>query len=186
MKTWSSLAVVAALMLTSCLAAARAGALRSVPEHSRLEFTAQYETEQLPGRFESFRVEAGRNATSGAPDHLRVTVDMASVDMNDRDINAELKNPDWFDATRFPVAVFKARRIEASGDGTFIAHGDLTLKGLAMALAVPFDWTEADDGYFLDGEVAMSRQSWNVGLGEWARDDTIADNVVVRFRVKLR
>lgn len=175
-----------AALLLPLAAAAEPLVVRSVPDQSRLEFIARYESEQLPGAFAAFRVEAGRDPQSGAPQYLLVTVDTGSADMNDRDINDELGKPDWFNSEAFPEAVYEARRIVSTGAGSYTAEGQLKLKGVSLELTVPFGWEDTAAGVSLSGETTLSRRAWNVGMGEWAQDETIADNVTVTFSVVLR
>lgn len=167
-------------------AAGEAPVLYSNPANSRLEFNAFYESESLPGTFRNFSVEARRDPSSGAPGFLKVTVNTASADMNDRDINDELKQTDWFDTSRYPGAVFEAGDIRRGGQMDFVASGRLLLKGIATDLEVPFYWEETADGAELRGAVSLSRRAWNIGMGEWEKDETIGDEVSLRFKVELR
>ena len=169
-----------------CTSAASDGALMHAnPATSRLAFSAWYESEQLPGRFNAFTVEVRRSPDHGNPTFLRVVVDMASADMNDADINDELKQADWFDTTAFPQAVFVSDTITENGRSGFTARGTLKLKGISLDLDVPFDWEATDDGAVMRGRLSLSRLAWQVGMGEWEKDETIADEVGLEFNVEL-
>lgn len=177
-----------ALLLLLLLAALPAGAqqrLVSEPENSRLEFIARYEDQELAGRFRRFSAELEQDTSTGLPIRLIVDVDTGSADMNDRDINDELKQDAWFDSISFPAARFESTAIRQIDAQRFVAEGQLTLKGVPQPVEVPFAWHEGSEGYSMSGELILSRLAWGIGSGEWADDGAIADDVRVSFEVSL-
>jgi polyisoprenoid-binding protein YceI len=169
------------------LAAAEPAALRwSSTADSELQFTAFYENEPLPGRFRDFQVTVHTGADPASPTGLKVRVKLASADMNDAEVNAELGSAAWFDSHSFPVATYSSRAVIAVAGGGFIARGTLSLKGLERELQLPFEWRADSGRATLEGKLELSRLEWNVGSGEWADTDTIADRVELRFSVRLR
>jgi polyisoprenoid-binding protein YceI len=176
------------LFLLLLLAALPAGAqhlLVSEPENSMLEFIARYEDQELAGRFRRFSAELEQDSTTDLPIRLIVDVDTGSADMNDRDINDELKQAAWFDSISFPAARFESTTIRQLDAQRFVADGQLTLKGSRQPVEVPFAWHEGSEGYSMSGELILSRLAWGIGSGEWADDDNIADDVRVSFEVSL-
>jgi polyisoprenoid-binding protein YceI len=163
---------------------ADSGRWSSVAADSELTFSAYYEGEELPGRFAAFSVTLDIQEETGAPAALRVEVTTASADMNDREVNAEIVEPEWFDVQAFPAAVFESQDIEPEGDG-FRAKGCLRIKGVEQNLEIPLDWTRESDRGTLTGSVRLSRLDWQVGTGEWSNDASLADRVDVRWRVTL-
>jgi polyisoprenoid-binding protein YceI len=176
------------LFLMMFMAALPAGAqqkLVSGPESSRLAFIARYEDQELAGRFQRFTAELVQDSETGFPVTLGVDVDTGSADMNDRDINDELKQPAWFDSFSFPAARFESTTIRRLDAQRFIAEGHLTLKGSRQPVEVPFSWFEGAEGYSMSGELILSRLAWGIGSGEWADESTIADDVRLSFEVTL-
>ena len=156
----------------------------SVAADSELRFAARYEGEEIPGRFARFNVRLTADAETGEPAALAVEVDMISADMGDDEINEELSGPDWFGAARFPAARFIAEDIRPRGEG-FVAMGQLLIKDIERPLEVPFRWRHDGERSLLTGAVDLSRLAWQVGAGEWAGDERLADPVTVTFDVVL-
>jgi polyisoprenoid-binding protein YceI len=104
--------------------------------------------------------------------------------MKDREVNAEIVEPDWFDAQAFPTANFESRDIRPAESG-FLAIGRLRLKGIEQPLEIPLDWRPEGETATLSGSVALSRQAWDVGTGEWSNNASLSDRVDVRWRVTL-
>lgn len=175
------LALLVALPLSSAAADSQ---WLSVARDSELRFAARYEGEEIPGRFARFEVRLTADAGTGEPTALAVEVDMGSADMNDDEINEELSGPDWFAAARFPDARFIADDIRSRGDG-FVASGRLRIRDIEQSLEVPFTWRPDGERSVLTGSVDLPRLAWQVGIGEWAEDDSLADRVTVAFDVVL-
>jgi polyisoprenoid-binding protein YceI len=173
-----------ALLCAPGLPAAETAQWTSVAADSELAFSAYYEGEELPGRFASFDVGLETDAGSGLPVALIVQVRTASADMKDREINAEIVEPEWFDAAAYPDATFESRDIRPADSG-FLASGRLRIKGIEQALEIPLVWTQAGGTATLSGAATLSRQAWQVGTGEWANNASLSDRVDLRFRVTL-
>ena len=157
---------------------------RSEAASSELAFSAWYEGGELPGVFKDFEVLVELDEPDTGPRTLVVEVEVGSVDMKDREVNAELSESDWFDAASFPVAVFTSRDVRPAGSG-FLAVGHLRLKGIEKPLEVPLEWRRDGDSASLTGSITLSRQHCRVGTGEWASDASLADRVELLFRVAL-
>jgi len=151
---------------------------------SELAFSAWYEGEELPGRFEQFEARLELDAVDGKLRALTVEVEVGSADMNDREINEELREPEWFNATAFPRAEFSSSEIRPVG-AHYVAVGRLRLKGIEKALEIPLEWRRDGDFATLSGTVVLLRNDWQVGSGEWASETSLADRVELRYRVTL-
>lgn len=149
---------------------------------SELAFSAWYEGEELPGRFERFEARLELDESGTGPFALTVEVDVGSVDMNDREVNEALVEPEWFDAATFPVAVFTSNEIRPDGEA-YLAGGRLQLKGIERALEIPLEWQRDGDSATLSGTAVLLRRDWQIGTGEWASDASLADRVELRYRL---
>jgi polyisoprenoid-binding protein YceI len=184
MKPAVSLAISALLLAVPELLIAGPTQWSSVAADSQLTFSAYYEGEELPGRFAAFDVRLEVDEASGNPCALFVQVEVGTADMNDREINAEIVEPAWFDAQAFPDASYESREIRPAEDG-FLARGRLRIKGIEQSLELPLDWRQEGGTATLSGSVTLSRQAWQVGTGEWSNNASLSDRVDVRYRVTL-
>ena len=180
------LALLAAALQTSLPAAAGAAGVAWIAQaaESELAFSAWYEGEELSGAFGDFRVRVLLDESGSKPAFLEVEVRTGSADMNDREINEELSEPEWFDSASFPLAFFASSSIEPAAAG-YLASGELRLKGLARKLDLPLQWNRDGDRARLSGSIVLSRLGWRIGTGEWAGNASLADRVEVRYEVTL-
>jgi len=153
---------------------------------SRLEFTASYQGQAVPGVFRRFNVALAFDPAQPAENRLEVGISIPDADLLSADINEAVRGPEWFDGVRFPVARFVAEEIVPQGPGRYLARGTLTLKGVRRHVAVPFTWAQAGNGASMEGRLSLRRTDFNIGSGVWAKDETIGMEVEVRFSLKLR
>ncbi len=148
-----------------------------------LAIAARYEGQAVPAVFHRFEV---RFDDDPAHPRLRVDIDVASIDFDSGDINEAVVGEAWFDVARYPRARFVSGRIESLRPDHFLAHGELELKGIRRAVAVPFSWTVGNGLGHLQGQLQLQRGDFRIGTGEWAAADEIGQAVDIRFDLRLR
>lgn len=171
------------LLVWACQAAA--AEWKTLPG-SRLEFTASYERQPIPGVFRRFDVALSFDPGHPAGGRLDVAIATGAADLGSSDINETVKGADWFDAGHFPTARFTSTDIAQQGPGRYVARGTLSLKGVQRNVAVPFTWTPSGNGAAMDGRLNLKRTDFNIGSGVWARDDTVGMDVGITFGLKLQ
>jgi polyisoprenoid-binding protein YceI len=158
---------------------------QSQAARSKLAYSVNFEQQPISGRFEHFLV-VYRIATDTTPLQLTVTVDVASANMGNSDINETIRESDWFDASHYPQAKFTSSVIEKDPDGNFIANGTLRLKGVKQPVNLPFTWNPVvgqPGAMLMTGQVVLNRLDFLIGTGDWASDDEIGLSVTVDFTV---
>ena len=75
--------------------------------------------------------------------------------------------------------------MKSLGGGKFEARGPLAIKGVSQEIVAPFTLTEAAGVRTVDGQFSLKRLQYKIGEGPWADTETVADEVVVRFRFTL-
>lgn len=162
--------------------------------HCTVEFTARHMAiSKVRGRFHTF------NATVTVGDSLETsslsaTVDMSSVDTNNADRDAHLRNSDFFHVEQHPEMSFQSTAISSTGENTYDVVGDLTINGTARQehLEVVFHGTETfpGDGSFhagFEATATISRTDYgvdfNVPLG--AGGFVISDKIGIELDIQL-
>lgn len=172
--------------LVLSLSSGVAGAADWVMEKgSRLEFAASYEGEPVPGIFREFDTRLQFDPDEPARGRLQVTVALASAETESTDVNEAIRAAEWFDVARFPRAEFTSSEIRATGPKRYLARGTLRLKDVRREVAVPFTWEGTGDSATMEGELALKRTAFGIGMGEWASGNPIGLDVKVKFKVKL-
>jgi polyisoprenoid-binding protein YceI len=156
---------------------------QSQPAASKLAYSVNFEQLPIGGVFEQFLV-VYKTAPDNTPQQLTVTVDIASANMGNSDINEAIRESDWFDISHYPQAIFTSSVIGEDRDGNLIANGTLQLKGITQPVSVPFTWKPVDGqpgAMLMTGQVVLNRLDFLIGTGDWASDDDIGLSVTVDF-----
>lgn len=156
---------------------------------SSLQYATSFEKSPVNGAFKEFSVLYTVNE-KGKPTRLAVKVSIASADMHNSDINAVIRNGEWFNVAQYPQAVFASDNVKAiiisERTNDFIANGVLQLKGVKRLVSVPFRWQEiSDTKALMTGNLTLNRADFSIGTGEWASGEQIGLPVKVWFEILL-
>lgn len=152
--------------------------------NSHLTFTAEQAGDQFTGRFTQFTPVIDFDPAAPQTGKIAITIDMASVAIDDKDRRDSLPTEDWFFTEKFPTASFTSSNIIQSGNGGFTANGKLTLRGVTLDVALPFTLREEAGITHAEGSVILQRQQFGVGQGQWADDQWVKFPVVVKFHLQ--
>lgn len=178
---FKSLLLTALLLLP--LPAAAATLWQVDKEASKLTFTARQGDETFTGGFNHFTPAIRFSPDDLAGSSISVTVDIASIHAGSADRDAALPTAPWFDAARFPEAVFATRSIRADGPGKYIAEATLTMRGISKDLQLPFTLTTANGKTRATGDVVIQRNDYSIGTGEFATDSWVKFPVTISIDI---
>jgi cytochrome b561/polyisoprenoid-binding protein YceI len=153
---------------------------------SRLAFESSWSGQPVRGRFERWRADIVFAPEALERSHLKVTVDVASVNTGDAQRDAALPAQDWFDSDAHPQATFTARRFRKTGDGRFVALGELELRGVTHPLELPFQLDVTGGRAEAHGTAVLDRTAFGIGQGEFTATDQIPARVALDIDVKAR
>ena len=157
-------------------------------EKSTLKFTATQNNAPVEGKFKDFDADIAFDPDHLDISHIRVTVDVGSLDLADSETKDTLLTADWLDAEAHPKAVFASTAIDRfPGTENFYAKGNLTLRGVTMPATLNFTMEFMDDhSAIATGYATLQRGDFGVGQKEWAKDDVVKKSVRVEFRISAQ
>jgi len=156
-----------------------------VPETSSVGFVGTQQGTKFNGRFQMFTAEINLDVADPTKGSIVGTVQLDSVNTRDHDRDASLLDKDWFNAKEFPQAKFESQKIEKAADGSYVANGQLTLKGTTKPIALKFTLTGSGAAAQFAGSMAINRFDFNVGEG-WNDTSWVAQEVAVDVKLDLK
>jgi polyisoprenoid-binding protein YceI len=153
---------------------------------STLAFTTAWSGAPVQGRFDRWKADILFGPKALDRSKVTVTIDMGSAKTGDDQRDAALPSPDWFDSAAHPSAVFTATRFTQSGEGKYVAHGTLSLRGVTKPLDLPFDLKIDGAKASVSGRASLDRGAFGVGQGEFAATDQIPAKVQVRVQLRAQ
>ena len=152
-------------------------------DKSRVSVVSRQMNIPVEAQFRKFSAEIVFDAAKPETSKARIEIEVGSFDIGNAEINDDVKGRQWFDAKTHPKATFVASAVRSLGGGRFEARGPLTIKGKTLEVAAPFTWKKEGGTGVYEGQFPIRRLLYNIGEGVWKDTDTVADEVLIKFRL---
>src|SRR5687768_6309507 len=152
---------------------------------SSIRFVTTQMNVPVEGRFTRFDATVAFGRARPEATKAEFEVDLGSIDLGNTEGETEAKRKVWLNVAAFPKARFVADTVKQTALGKYTATGALTIKGASQPVTAPFTLAEAGGARTVEGQFTMKRLAFRIGEGPWADTDTVADDVLVRFRFTL-
>ena len=171
-----------ALLLAIVSASAAAQCYSVGAAAGRVSFEVQQTGSPFRGAFRRFGgevcLEQGRVA------RVDVWLEPASVQTGLPEIDAALKEKEFFAVAAHPRVGFASKSVEVRGDSQ-LARGVLEVKGKRREVEVAFRLREAGGKPAIAGSFALDRLDYGIGTGEWSDTRWLGAEVKVEFDATL-
>jgi polyisoprenoid-binding protein YceI len=108
------------------------------PNHSSVNFSVTHlMVSTVNGRFNTFEGKILYDDKDLTKSSVNVSIKTASVNTDNTSRDNDLRSPGFFDADKFPDMTFQSKSVEKKGND-YVAHGTLTIKGVAKDVDLPF------------------------------------------------
>jgi polyisoprenoid-binding protein YceI len=155
-----------------------------VPAQSEIAFTSRQMGVPVDGKFKTFSAQVAFDPAKLASSKIAFSVDTGSADIN-REANAEVVKPTWFNVAAFPQATFQSSTIKRIDTTKFEVAGKLSIKGVVSDVVVPVTLAQNGATTTATGAFPIKRLSFRIGEKEWADTSMVADEVQVKFKIAL-
>ncbi len=170
------------LVLLPVVSIAAVPSWKIVPNESSLSFTATQNGAPVTGKFTNFSGEINFDPNQLSESHVKIIVDMGSLTDLYNQLSDTLKAPEWFNIKLFPQAIFQSNGFIKTGDKTFQAKGNLTMRDKTLPITLTFTQEEySPTKARMKGSTTIKRTAFGVGQGEWADTKAVKDDVQVDF-----
>jgi len=175
-----AVAALAALLALPALAQQKI-----IAEKSFIRFAFTQMNVDVEGKFRKFDAAIAFEPAKPEATKASFEVDVGSIDLGSDEGNTEARRKTWLNVEGFPKATFTATSVKALGGGRFEARGPLSIKGVSREIVAAFTLADAGGIRIVNGQFPLKRLQYKIGEGEWADTDTVADDVLVKFRFAL-
>ncbi|HEV7950850.1 MAG TPA: YceI family protein, partial [Glaciihabitans sp.] len=163
------------------------------PTHSAITFSVRHlAISKVRGTFENFDLTVV-TAEDPKDSSVEATIEIASVNTNQKDRDNHLRTSDFFLADEFPTMTFKSTSFDVKNAEDFTVTGDLTLRGVTKQVVLTGEF----GGIIVDGygqtKAAASATTkinrldygvnWNAALE--AGGFTLGDDVTINLDIQV-
>lgn len=109
--------------------------------HTHVGFSVKHMmVSTVRGQFKQYSGTLNIDAADFTKSKFEGEVDVASIDTGNSQRDDHLRSGDFFDAANQPKIKFSSTKIESKGDGEFVVHGDLTIRGTTLPVALEVEY----------------------------------------------
>jgi len=137
----------------------------------------------VDGKFKKFSSTLNFDPAKPAAAKATFDVQLGSVDTGAPEGDDEVAGKTWFNTKAFPTARFVSASVKALGGNRYEVAGQLTIKGKTQDVIVPATFTPQGNAGVFDGGFTIRRGDFSIGEGAWAKFDTVANDVQIKFRI---
>ena len=148
-------------------------------DNSYIRFTTTESGREYLGRITDYTADIRFSPDDLKNSRVSVTIKTDSITRNDPEHDQTLAQPAWFNIQNYPTASFASTDFEAVGDQSYIAHGQLTIKDISHPFDLPFTLQISDDKAIMNAHTTVLRLNYDLGTGDWADTDFIANDVTL-------
>jgi polyisoprenoid-binding protein YceI len=176
---------LAALVLFASSASAQTAPAPAtlVPAQSEIAFQVKQSGVPVDGKFRKFDAQVALDPKAPQTGGVTISIDTSSATVGFAESDAELPRAPWFNAAKFPRAVFRSTSIKALGGGRLQVAGRLEMKGATQELSIPVTIAPSGALSAATGEFVVKRLDFKIGENEWSDLSLVANDVRVRFKL---
>jgi len=162
--------------------------------HSTVGFTVPILNglSKVKGKFTDFTITLNHDEKDITKSSVNVVIKATSVDTGIEGRDRHLRTADFFDVEKFPEITFQSSRVVKKGK-QLIAHGTLTMHGVAKEIALPFTvngtWenpekTKKTVGY--SASIVLNRREFGINYSNKQNAAFVGDNITVEIDLVTR
>jgi polyisoprenoid-binding protein YceI len=158
-------------------------AIDNAPEKSHINFEGTQMGAPFKGNFKEFSGNIIFDATKLEESKAEINIPLSSVEANSVDRNNYIKTADWFNTAEFPDAKFITKAItKGEGDNSYIADGELTMRGVTLPVKLPFTLKEEGSTATMEGQTTLNRIEYGIGAN-WNDPNTVGLDVKLDIKI---
>ena len=119
-----------------------------------------------------------------------ISINMATISHEDKNLETHLKDEDFFDVTKYPSAIFETSKIEYLNEISAKAIGKLTIKGITKTITIPLSVTKNTESKILKAKIIIDRTKYGIKYNSKSffgnlGDKAIKNNFDLAFTIEI-
>lgn len=147
--------------------------------HSRLSFIGTQGSTPFEGEFKKFQISVDLDLEKPEAGKILAIIDVSSITAGNVERDSYLPQSEWFNTRAFPQSQFNSTNIHRTGPDTFVAEGQLIIKGIAQNVSLPFTLKQEGDHWHVQGRANLIRTDFHIGIGDWSNEDYVKHAVEI-------
>lgn len=161
--------------------------------HSALNFRIRHFFTPVPGVFERWGGTFKFDPENLEGSSIDISIDVSSINTKNERRDGHLRTADFFDAEKYPNMTFVSSSITSTGENSYVATGELTIKETTHTIELPFEFLGAMPhpsranttvaGF--RSELTLLRNDYGVGTGDYIQTAVIGNEVTIEIFLEV-
>jgi len=162
--------------------------------HSEIQFKVRHlMVSWASGVFKKFEADVQSNGDDFTTAKIKFTADVDSINTNNEQRDAHLKNGDFFDAENHPQVIFESEKLHQVNDEHYKLHGTLTMRGNSRPVVLNVEyggimqdpWGNTRTGFTVTGKI--NRKDFGISFGGVTETGglLLGDDVIINANVEF-
>ncbi len=161
--------------------------------HSSIQFTVTHFFTSVTGTFDDVEADINFDPANLEESNIDVTIPVESINTRNDRRDGHLKSDDFFNTAEWPNMRFTSNTIEQTGDNSFVARGELTIRDVTRDFDLPFELKGVMDHPMQENtkvagiaaNTQLMRSDYGVGVGDWAATAVVGDEIDITLNLEL-
>ena len=160
--------------------------------HSHVGFSVKHMmVTTVRGQFRKYSGTVALDPKDFTRSQFQGEIDVASIDTGVVDRDNHLRTNDFFDAPNHPNISFKSTRIEKKGEGEYVVHGDITIRGVTKPLVLDVEYLGTSKNPYgktvagLSAHGTLNRKDFGVNFNALLETGGVAVGEKVKLEVEV-
>ncbi|MCU0352253.1 MAG: YceI family protein [Cytophagales bacterium] len=150
------------------------------PQSATVKFSIRNAGIKVNGTFGGFGGTIRFDPAQPGQGQIEASVDARTIDTGINARDNHLRKAEYFDVASHPRITLKSVRLAAVGTGKYNGVFQLTLKGVAKEVEIPFTFTEANGTGVFAGSFKIDRRTYDVGGNSWVMGDEVTIDISMK------
>jgi polyisoprenoid-binding protein YceI len=180
------------LLVSASVSTAQEATLWAIDKpHSSINFKIRHFFTPIAGSYGDWDGVIRFDAANLKGSSINMTINAGTVNTANERRDAHLRTADFFETDKFPTLRFVSNNIQKTGENTFVAVGNLTIKETTKEIRLPFTFLGSmphPRGGTVAGFKAnyqILRNDYGVGTGGYVETQTIGNEVDIEILLEV-
>ena len=151
---------------------------------SKIEFNGTHADNPFSGTFGEWTAAITFDTADMDKSKIVATFKPDSAKTGDAMYDGTLPQTDWFNTKEHPQATFASSQIRRKDDGTYLAEGDLTIRGITKPVRMDFTLTDPDSAPVrAEGRLVIDRLEFDIGKKSDGAAEWVSREININFTI---
>ncbi|PIE48825.1 MAG: polyisoprenoid-binding protein [Flavobacteriales bacterium] len=141
--------------------------LSQIDSKTNVSFKIKNMGVNVAGAFKEVNITGRFDKNNLSDSYFNATIEVVSINTNNRKRDHHLRSNDYFDAKKYPVITLNTNKITLKSGNNYQLNANLTIKNTTQKIDIPVEIITDNSNLTLIAKFKVNRLDYNVGKKKW-------------------